>query len=99
MPDPRGIALSISNRRPVIQDDPEYDKLLLALEAEQPEALQDDELAHLQTLRPPTFRAQNDPAADRARLGMPEDAPYASTMGRTLLGGTDAKMSAATKWD
>jgi hypothetical protein len=39
MPDPSRINLSISNRRPVIQDDPEYDKLLLALQAEQPEEM------------------------------------------------------------
>ena len=102
MPEPQGIALSLSNRRAVLKDDPEYNRLLLALRDEQPEALQDDELAHLQTLSAPNFRTQNDPVADRARLGVSDDAPYTSTMGRTLLGGTGAKMSAApplSKWD
>ena len=102
MPEPQGIALSLSNRRAVLKNDPAYDKLLLALRDEQPEALQDDEIAHLQTLSEPNFRTQNDPVADRARLGVSDDAPYTSTMGRTLLGGTGAKMSAApplSKWD
>jgi len=102
MPEPQGIAFSLSNRRAVLKDDPAYDKLLLALRDEQPEALQDDEIAHLQALSEPNFRTQNDPVADRAQLGVSDEAPYTSTMGRTLLGGTGAKMSAApplSKWD
>lgn len=87
----RGIQVAISNRRPVLTDDPEYDRLLLEAHAEDPAQLQPDERAYAETLlaRPETatFRSQNDPAADRARLGMPEDAPYASTMGRVLDGG------------
>ena len=83
MPEPRGIAFSLSNRRPVLQNDPEYDRLLLALRDEQPEALQDDEIAHLQTLSAPNFRTQNDPVADRARL----EPAYQSTMERLLTPG------------
>jgi hypothetical protein len=89
--DTRGIQIAISNRRAVLADDPEYDRLLLKAHAEDPAQLQPDERAYAETLlaRPatPTSRAQDDPAADRARLGMPEDAPYASTMGRVLDGG------------
>ena len=80
MPEPQGIALSLSNRRPVLKDDPEYNRLLLALRDEQPEALQDDEIAHLQTLSAPNFRTQHDPVADRARL----EPAYQSTMGPLL---------------
>ena len=80
MPEPQGIALSLSNRRAVLKDDPEYNRLLLALRDEQPEALQDDEIAHLQTLSAPNFRTQNDPVADRARL----EPAYESTMGPLL---------------
>ena len=80
MPEPQGIALSLSNRRPVLKDDPEYNRLLLALRDEQPEALQDDEIAHLQTLSAPNFRTQNDPVADRARL----EPAYQSTMADLL---------------
>ena len=80
MPEPQGIALSLSNRRAVLKNDPAYDKLLLALRDEQPEALQDDEIAHLQTLSAPNFRTQNDPVADRARL----EPAYQSTMADLL---------------
>jgi len=84
MADPRGIAINISSRRPVYTDDPEYDKLLLALHAEQPDALQADELAHVQTLLPANFQSQNDPVADRARLGVPDGNPYTSTLEQFL---------------
>ena len=87
MADPRGIAINISSRRPVYTDDPEYDKLLLALHAEQPDALQADELAHVQTLLPANFRSQNDPAADRARLATPD---YVQSMGAFLGADADA---------
>ena len=92
MPDTRGIQVAISNRRPVLTDDPEYDRLLLEAHAENPSQLQPDERAYAETLlagpETATFRSQNDPAADRARLGMPENAPYASTMGQVLnMGG------------
>ena len=83
MPEPQRIAFSLSNRRPVLQNNPEYDRLLLALRDEQPEALQDDEIAHLQTLLAPNFRTQNDPVADRARL----KSAYQSTMERLLTPG------------
>jgi len=53
MPEPQGIALSLSNRRPVFMDDPAYDKLLLALHAEDPSALQPDEQAYAETLLTP----------------------------------------------
>ena len=92
MPDTRGIQVAISNRRPVLTDDSEYDRLLLEAHAEDPSQLQPDERAYAETLlagpATATFRAQNDPSADRARLGMPADAPYASTMGR-MLGGSE----------
>ena len=77
MPEPQqGIALSLSNRRAVLKDDPEYNRLLLALRDEQPEALQDDELAHLQTLSAP----QNEPD------------PYQSTMERLLTPGRGSNL-------
>ena len=76
MPEPQGIALSLSNRRAVLKDDPEYNRLLLALRDEQPEALQDDELAHLQTLSAP----QNEPD------------PYSSTMERLLAPGRGSNL-------
>ena len=76
MPEPQGIALSLSNRRAVFKNDPAYDKLLLALRDEQPEALQDDEIAHLQTLSGP----QNAPD------------PYQSTMERLLTPGRGSNL-------
>lgn len=84
MADPRGIAINISSRRPVYTDDPEYDKLLLALHAEQPDALQENELARVQTLLPANFQSQNDPVADRARLGVPDGDTYTSTFEQFL---------------